>query len=271
MAKQTGKRSWRWSWPLGAALALGSIVATGCDSDGSPFITSLQPFYTQLDLEADSRLNGMWSNKEGDVTFSFEERMEEGKAKEYKLVVMERDGEQEMSGEFEARVVRLGAFDFMDIYPQSSKEGNEFYRAHFYTRAYHRARGDQSELDPDGIFERKVAEGEDGRKERRYWVREGGGYADADRNDGGSTRGGFFPCERRWSVCRLSVTGEAADREGRAMRFSKLECNWQWDETAGRGSRQVRATLHAWTSSRRLSVGSALMDFPTFSWASRRS
>ncbi len=139
MAKQTGKRSWRWSWPLGAALALGSIVATGCDSDGSPFITSLQPFYTQLDLEADSRLNGMWSNKEGDVTFSFEERMEEGKAKEYKLVVMERDGEQEMSGEFEARVVRLGAFDFMDIYPQSSKEGNEFYRAHF-TRAHTIAR-----------------------------------------------------------------------------------------------------------------------------------
>jgi len=139
MAKQTGKRSWRWSWPLGAALALGSIVATGCDSDGSPFITSLQPFYTQLDLEADSRLNGMWSNKEGDVTFSFEERKEEGKEKEYKLVVMERDGEQEMSGEFEARVVRLGAFDFMDIYPQSSKEGNEFYRAHF-TRAHTIAR-----------------------------------------------------------------------------------------------------------------------------------
>ena len=118
---------------------MGSIVATGCDSDGSPFITSLQPFYTQLDLEPDSRLNGMWSNKEGDVTFSFEERKEEGKAKEYKLVVMERDGEQEMSGEFEARVVRLGAFDFMDIYPQSSKEGNEFYRAHF-TRAHTIAR-----------------------------------------------------------------------------------------------------------------------------------
>ena len=33
----------------------------------------------------------------------------------------------------------------------------------------------------------------------------------------------------------------------------------------------LRVTLHAWTSSRRLSVGSALMDFPTFSWASRRS
>jgi hypothetical protein len=81
----------------------------------------------------------MWTNKEGDVTFSFEESKEEGKEKEYKLVVVERDGEQEMSGEFEARVVRLGAFDFLDIYPQSSKEGNEFYRAHF-TRAHTIAR-----------------------------------------------------------------------------------------------------------------------------------
>ena len=30
-------------------------------------------------------------------------------------------------------------------------------------------------------------------------------------------------------------------------------------------------TLHAWASSRRLGVGSALMDFPTFSWASLSS
>jgi hypothetical protein len=137
VAKQTGKSSWRWSWPLGVALAFGSIVATGCDSDGSPFITSLQPFYTQLDLEADSRLNGIWSDKEGEVTFSFEEGKDG--AKVYKLVVKEKDGEQEVSGEFEARVVRLGAFDFIDIYPQNSNEGNEFYRAHF-TRAHTIAR-----------------------------------------------------------------------------------------------------------------------------------
>src|SRR5438094_9981143 len=97
MAKQTGKSSWRWSWPLGVALAFGSIVATGCDSDGRPFITSLQPFYTQLDLEADSRLNGMWSDKEGDVTISFKESTEEGKGEEYKLMVKEEAGEQEVS------------------------------------------------------------------------------------------------------------------------------------------------------------------------------
>lgn len=144
MTKETGERSWQWSWLLGAALAVGSFVATGCDSDGNPFVVSLQPFYTQLDVEADSRLNGIWSDKEGDVTFSFEPVKEEGKENEYKLVVKEKDGAQQVSGEFEVRIVRLGTFYFLDIYPQSSKEGNEFYRAHF-TRAHTIARAQISQ------------------------------------------------------------------------------------------------------------------------------
>jgi hypothetical protein len=108
---------------------------------------SLQPVYTQLDLEADSRLNGMWSDKEGDVTFSFEQATENGKANEYKLVVKEKNGEQEESGEFEVRVVRLGTCHFLDIYPQSSKEGSDFYRLHF-TRAHTFAR---LEINEDSI------------------------------------------------------------------------------------------------------------------------
>jgi len=147
MAKETGKGSWRWSWIIGAALAVGSVVATGCDSDGYPFIMSLQPLYTQLDLEADSRLNGMWTDKEGDVTFSFEEGAEEGKEKAYTLVVKDKDEGQEESGEFDVRLVRLGASYFLDIYPRSSKEGNEFYRAHL-TRAHTIAR---VEINQDSI------------------------------------------------------------------------------------------------------------------------
>jgi hypothetical protein len=131
MAKETGKGSWRWTWLLGTALALVTIVPTGCDSDGNPFVVSLQPFYSQLDLEADSRLNGTWSDDEGDITFSFEQGKDKGKEKEYKLVVKEKDGDQEVSGEFDARVVRFGVFCFLDIYPQNSKEGSEFYSAHF--------------------------------------------------------------------------------------------------------------------------------------------
>src|SRR5437660_10355193 len=52
----------------------------------------------------------------------------------------------------------------------------------------------------------------------------------------------------------------------------------KWDRGAcrfsGRGSsfpEFVVLTLHAWTSSRRFSLGRVLMDFPTFSWASRKS
>jgi len=76
-------------------------------------------------------LNGMWSDKEGDVTFSFEQGTGEGQENEYKLVVKEKNAEQDMSGEFEARLVRLGSTHFLDIYPQSNERGSEFYRLHF--------------------------------------------------------------------------------------------------------------------------------------------
>jgi hypothetical protein len=131
MAKEMVKKSRRLGWLLGAALAMGSLATAGCDGDGPVFVTSLQPVYTQLDLEADSRLNGIWSDKEGDVTFSFEQGTGEGKQNEYKLVVKEKNGEQELSGEFEARLVQLGSTYFLDIYPQSDEKGSEFYRLHF--------------------------------------------------------------------------------------------------------------------------------------------
>jgi hypothetical protein len=131
MMAETGGRARCCKWLIGTVLAVGTLVTTGCESDGNPFVESLQPSYTPLDLETDSRLNGTWSYEEGDVTFSFEQGKEKGKEKEYKLVVKEKDGEQEVSSVFEARVVRLGAFCFLDIYPHSTEEGNEFYRGHF--------------------------------------------------------------------------------------------------------------------------------------------
>ena len=131
MTEQRGEGSQRWTWLIGATLALVSIVPTGCDSDGNPFVMSLQPFYTQVDLEADSRLNETWTDKEGDVTFAFEQRREKGKEKEYELVVKEKDGEQQVSGKFEVRLVQVGAFSFLDIYPKSREGVNEFYRMHF--------------------------------------------------------------------------------------------------------------------------------------------
>jgi hypothetical protein len=131
MTEQRGKESRRWTWLVGATLALVSIVPTGCDSAGNPLVMSLQPFYTEIDLEADSRLNQTWTDKEGDVTFAFQQGKEQGKEKEYELVVKEKDGEQQVSGKFEVRLVHLGAFRFLDIYPNSSDGVSEFYRMHF--------------------------------------------------------------------------------------------------------------------------------------------
>jgi hypothetical protein len=147
MIKETGKPCRWWKCALGAALATGSIVASGCEGDGPLFVMSLQPVYTRLDLETDSRLIGQWRDEEGEVTFTFEPGTEKGKENEYKLVVKEKSGEQEVSGEFEAHIVRLGRTCFLDIYPQSSEGGSEFYRMHF-ARAHTMAR---IEVDEDSI------------------------------------------------------------------------------------------------------------------------
>jgi hypothetical protein len=125
--KQTCAWSRRNKRVVGIALVLVSLVQVGCDDGGSAFAVSLQPFYREVDLESDTRLTGTWRDKEGDVSFAFEP----GTEKEYKLIVTERDGEQERSGEFEAHLVRLGGSGFLDFFPKGIREGDEFYRIHF--------------------------------------------------------------------------------------------------------------------------------------------
>ena len=114
-------------WAIGMVLALVSVAAGGCDDSGNPFAVSLQPFYTKTDLEADPGLVGSWGDKEGDVSFTFEE----GKEKEYALVVKERDGEQLNSGEFVAHLMRLGGWWFIDFFPKEKRGESVFSRAHF--------------------------------------------------------------------------------------------------------------------------------------------
>jgi len=110
------------------ALALAGFVAAGCDDSGNPFVVSLRPFYTRVDLEADPGLTGSWRDKEGDVSFTFQE----GEEKEYTLVVKEREGDQETSGEFEAHLLRLGGSWFIDFFPKNNNGEDEFHRVHFF-------------------------------------------------------------------------------------------------------------------------------------------
>lgn len=114
-------------WSIGMTLALAGFAAAGCDDSGNPFVVSLRPFYTKVDLQADPGLIGTWRDKEGDVSFTFEA----GAEKEYTLVVKETDGERVTSSEFEAYLMRLGGSWFIDISPKNNSEEDEFYRAHF--------------------------------------------------------------------------------------------------------------------------------------------
>ena len=127
MTIQTCGRSRRARCVIGIAFVLAGIVQAGCEDGGGSFAVSLQPFYTKMDLETDSRLGGAWKDKEGDVSFTFEP----GAEKEYTLVVTEREGEQVTSGEFEAHLFRLGGSWFLDFFPRSIREGDDFYRIHF--------------------------------------------------------------------------------------------------------------------------------------------
>jgi hypothetical protein len=118
----------RGRWAMGMVLALAGAAAAGCDDSGNPFVVSLQPFYTKVDLEADPGLSGSWRDKEGDVSFVFEA----GTEKEYALVVKEIDGERETSGEFEAHLMHLGGSWFIDLFPKNKSGEGEFYRVHFF-------------------------------------------------------------------------------------------------------------------------------------------
>lgn len=123
---------WEWprrgGWVLGMALTLAGFAAAGCEDSGNPFVVSLHPFYTKVDLEADQRLIGNWRDKEGDVSFTFEE----GAEKEYALVVKEREGDHETSGEFEAHLMRIGGSWFIDFFPKNNNEEDVFHRVHFF-------------------------------------------------------------------------------------------------------------------------------------------
>lgn len=107
------------------ALALCCLGLGGCDG-GDGFALSVQPFYTQSDLDDDAELASSWTDKEDGVTFTFER----GEDKEYKLTVKEKDGDHESSAEFEAHLLTLGARRFLDFRPKGNSEASLFYLLH---------------------------------------------------------------------------------------------------------------------------------------------
>ncbi len=99
------------------------LLLAGCDGgpSGNPLVPCLHPLFTEADLDFDPALVGVWVEKEGEVTFTFEKS--EGMA--YRLTITE----DEASAPFEAHLVRLGGFWFLDLYP-GAPEADEFYKLH---------------------------------------------------------------------------------------------------------------------------------------------
>lgn len=130
-----------------ASLALALVfVLAGCDGGTSenPLVPCLHPLFTEADLDFDPALVGVWSEKHGEVTFTFEKS--DGMA--YRLTITEDGKVGEGSAQFEAHLVRLGGFWFLDLYP-GAPDGDEFYKLHLL-RAHTIARvwlvGDQLRL-----------------------------------------------------------------------------------------------------------------------------
>lgn len=119
---------------LAIALAMGSLMMSGCDGGGG-FVLSLEPSYTPADLASDQALVGAWTTTEGDATLNFEQ----GERQQYRVVVKEIDEGRESSAEFEAHLVRLGALWFIDLLPNGKTGGGEFYQMHLF-RAHSIAR-----------------------------------------------------------------------------------------------------------------------------------
>ena len=120
---------WRLLLTIGLTFSLLIMVCliSGCDEEGLPFVVSVHPLYLESDNESDPLLVGNWVDEEDNVTFVFEPAAD----CDYKLTVIEKEGDKSAKGEFDAHLVRLGGTWFLDILPTEMQGGSDFYRTHF--------------------------------------------------------------------------------------------------------------------------------------------
>jgi hypothetical protein len=107
--------------PVTLALSL-----MGCGDIDNPLVLSLQPLFTDQDVDFDPALVGTF--QEETLTFTFKKSGDTA----YDLMLTEKEGEQETSGAFDAHLVRLGGFWFLDFYPANPdlSAAGDFYRFH---------------------------------------------------------------------------------------------------------------------------------------------
>ena len=92
---------------------LALLLVTGC------IVTSVNPLYTGKDLMFDPALVGAWSEGEGKDTWAFEKAGE----KKYKLLHTDEKGR---TGTFEAHLLKLGKYQFLDLHLVDPGEKEEW-------------------------------------------------------------------------------------------------------------------------------------------------
>ncbi len=92
-------------------------IISGC-------VPSLNPLYTEEDLVYNNELIGTWIEIKSKETWTFSQKSK----KEYWL----NHSENNDAALFEAHLVKLGDFLFIDLYPSELKSSNYLYQTHLY-------------------------------------------------------------------------------------------------------------------------------------------
>ena len=103
---------------------------------------SIHPLYTEKDLVFDPSLVGVWEDPNDPDADTWIFTKAEGKS--YRLVIRENKaseppkgkgevflkGDHVSQGVFEVHLLKLGAFLFLDFFPEEPENGNDFYIGH---------------------------------------------------------------------------------------------------------------------------------------------
>ena len=110
-----------WKTFVISVFVLGLVLGmTGC------FVLSVHPLYFEKDLVFESGLVGTWGEKEHEKDLSELWIFKKSGDKSYQLIIKDQDEE----GFFEAHLLKLGDYLFLDLYPEEPEESSEFYKMH---------------------------------------------------------------------------------------------------------------------------------------------
>ncbi|UCE41717.1 MAG: hypothetical protein JSV17_01615 [Candidatus Aminicenantes bacterium] len=110
----------RKTFVVGVLVLILVLGMTGC------FVLSVHPLYFEKDLVFESGLVGTWGEENHEKDLSELWIFEKLGDKSYRLII--RDSEEE--GMFEAHLLKLGEYMFLDLYPEEPETSSEFYNMH---------------------------------------------------------------------------------------------------------------------------------------------